>query len=371
MRIRPLSLFLLLFLSVTGVSAQSSILPDQAGSWQAQGPAKTVDAKELGSIGKQVANVNQVLKEAGLSRIDQRTYGNGQDTAAVRVFVLKDPSSAYELYTFLLSPDMQPLSVGDGAASSQDQAHILVGNYVVEATLSPKVKPDSLAPLVKDLKAKADPTPYPPLRNYLPERWRVFGSEKYAQGPDGFRAAMNSSDQSGNAGLADDVGFQMGAEAMLARFQGQKGSGTLLLIEYPNPQIAENHLHHIEQALTPAAKAAGVTVERNASLLSLVFNATSPMHAKAIRDEINYHTEVTWNEPSTTATDPPLVLVLFKIFLFTSLFLVVATVTGLFFGGVRVLVKHWLPGKVFDRPQDIEVLQLGLSGKKIDPTDMY
>jgi hypothetical protein len=30
-----------------------------------------------------------------------------------------------------------------------------------------------------------------------------------------------------------------------------------------------------------------------------------------------------------------------------------------------------LPGKVFDRPQDIEVLQLGLSGKKIDPTDMY
>jgi len=30
-----------------------------------------------------------------------------------------------------------------------------------------------------------------------------------------------------------------------------------------------------------------------------------------------------------------------------------------------------LPGKVFDRPQDIEVLQLGLSGKKIDPTDLY
>jgi hypothetical protein len=36
-----------------------------------------------------------------------------------------------------------------------------------------------------------------------------------------------------------------------------------------------------------------------------------------------------------------------------------------------VLIKHWLPGKVFDRPEDIEVLQLGLSGKKIDPTDMY
>jgi len=51
--------------------------------------------------------------------------------------------------------------------------------------------------------------------------------------------------------------------------------------------------------------------------------------------------------------------------------LVVATVTGIAFGGFRILVKHWLPGKVFDRPEDIEVLQLGLSGKKIDPTDLY
>jgi hypothetical protein len=86
---------------------------------------------------------------------------------------------------------------------------------------------------------------------------------------------------------------------------------------------------------------------------------------------VDYETQVTWNEPHQSATDPPLVQMLYKIFLFTSLFLVVATVTGIAFGGFRILVKHWLPGKVFDRPQDIEVLQLGLSGKKIDPTDLY
>ena len=106
-------------------------------------------------------------------------------------------------------------------------------------------------------------------------------------------------------------------------------------------------------------------------MLSLVFAATSPRHAQAIRNEVNYETEVTWNEPSQTATDPPLVLMMLKIFLFTSLFLVIATIAGIAFGGFRVLIKHWLPGKVFDRPQAIEVLQLGLSGKKIDPTDLY
>jgi hypothetical protein len=44
---------------------------------------------------------------------------------------------------------------------------------------------------------------------------------------------------------------------------------------------------------------------------------------------------------------------------------------GIAFGGVRVLTKRLFPGKVFDRPENVEVLQLGLSGKKIDPTDMY
>jgi hypothetical protein len=371
MRIKILCLVVLLFVCPLGVFADANLLPDQAGSWQAEGPPKTLHTQELADNRRQLPNLDQLLLEAGLSRIEQRAYRNGPDKVTLRVFTLKDPSSAYEFFTYLLAPGMQPLALGDGAALSQNEARVLVGNFVVQASLSVAAKPDSLADFVKGLKAMADPTPFPPLRGYLPEHWRVFGSEKYALGPQAFRAAMVSLDQGANAEIVNEVGFQTGAEAMLARYQGQKGSGTLLLIEYPTPQLAENHLHHLEQALSSAAKASGATVERKASILSLVFAATSLAHAQAIRDEVNYETEVTWNEPSTTATDPPLVLVLFKIFLFTSLFLIVATVAGLFFGGVRVLVKHWLPGKVFDRPQDIEVLQLGLSGKKIDPTDMY
>ena len=369
MRLRLVSLVFLLFACALGVSAQT--LPDQAGPWHATGPGNTLRLHDLaGSLGR-LENAEPILNEAGLSRIEQRVYSNGPDSATLRVFVLKDPSSAYELFTLLLAPGMQKLPIGDVGAVVESDLRILVGNLVIQATLSPKAKAEALQDLVKALKAKADPTPLPPLRSYLPEQWRVFGSEKYALGPEAFRAAMVALDQGANAELASEIGFQDGAEAMLARYQGQKGSGTLLLIDYPTHQLAENHLRHLEQALSPAAKAAGATVERKSSLLSLVFAPTSAMHAQAIRDEVNYETEITWNEPSTTATDPPLVLVLFKIFLFTSLFLIVATIAGVFFGGVRVLVKHWLPGKVFDRPQDIEVLQLGLTGKKIDPTDMY
>src|SRR5260370_153643 len=46
--------------------------------------------------------------------------------------------------------------------------------------------------------------------------------------------------------------------------------------------------------------------------------------------------------------------------------MVVAVVLGVAFGGVRVLAKIFFPGKVFDRPEQMDVLQLGLSGKTIN-----
>jgi hypothetical protein len=363
--------FLLAACFCTSLLAQTPVLPDHFGAWDAAGPAKTININDLEANWPKGSNAVQVLRECGLSGVEERAYHNGPDDLTLRVFRLHDPSSAYEFYTFLLAPGMRNFGVGPDSALSQGDARILVGNFVVQATLSPNTKPESLKELAAALKDKADSTPYPPLKSYLPEDWRIFGSEKYALGPEAFQAAMNSLNQGAYSSLSKEVGFQNGGEAILAQYQGQHGSGVLLLLEYPTPQVAENQKHHIELALPPAAKQSGVTVERKASLLSLVFAPTSQMHAQAIRDAVNYETEVTWNEPHQTYSDPPLVRVLYKIFLFTSLFLVVATATGVAFGGFRILVKHWWPGKVFDRPENIEILQLGLSGKKIDPSDMY
>jgi len=363
-------LSILLFCAL-GAASDPSVLPNQFGPWQADAPEKTLKVQDLGPNWAKWPNGDRVLKEAGLQKIEQRTFRNGGDEVTLRTFVLHDPSSAYELYTFLLVPGMKELGVGKDSAGSDTAAVLLIGNFVVQAELPASVKPDSLQELLTSLREKADSTALPPLKSYLPEHWKIFGSEKYALGPEGFRAAMNSLGQDIGAGLAKDVGFENGAEAIFAGYRGEHGSGTLLLLEYPTPQLAEQHLHHLEQALPAELRRAGVTVERKASLLSLVFSPTSPQHAQAIRDEVKYDTEVTWNEPSHTATDPPLVLIMFKIFLFTGMFLGVATAVGVAFGGLRVIIKRLFPGKVFDRPENIEVLQLGLSGKKIDPTDMY
>jgi len=130
-------------------------------------------------------------------------------------------------------------------------------------------------------------------------------------------------------------------------------------------------LRHLEQALSPAEKQAGTTIERKASLLSLVLKPSSVAYGNSLRSAVNYETEVTWNEPHQTISDPPLLTTIAKIFLGTGLFMVVAVVLGVAFGGVRVLAKIFFPGKVFDRPEQMDVLQLGLSGKRINSRDFY
>ena len=233
------------------------------------------------------------------------------------------------------------------------------------------MSPDDQALLTHQLQSKADKTPPPPIPNYLPDRDRVAGSEEYALGPAAFRAALSQLGRPDYAVITDSAGFNSGAEAMLARYHTSREDAVLLLIEYPTPQLAGLHWKHLEQALPPEAKKSGTSIERKGSLLAIVLAPSSPTYAARVREAVNYETQVTWNEPTHTITDPPITTVLAKIIIATGIFMLVAIVFGVAFGGVRVLMKSLFPGKIFDRPEQMDVLQLGLSSKRINSRDFY
>jgi hypothetical protein len=271
-----------------------------------------------------------------------------------------------------------PLSSGDPSVVGQRLALDVysvvavvdqVGNFVVQVE-SAKTKDfaESDWNALKDaLRKQADKTPLPPIREYLPQQDLDAATQRYALGPAGFRAAAESLGKPEFATLAEVVGFSTGAEAMLAQY---KAGALLILIDYPTPQLAELHLRHLETSLPEKAKQGGTTIERKGSLLSVIM-ASTPGYAAKLRDGVNYETQVTWNEPSGTATDAPWGVVLYRIFVGTGIFMVAAVVLGIGFGGIRIFTKRLFPGKVFDRPEQMEVLQLGLSGKRIDPRGFY
>jgi len=151
---------------------------------------------------------------------------------------------------------------------------------------------------------------------------------------------------------------------MLAGYKG----GAVLIFD----GLSDSHLriafHHL-QTSAGKNKAEGATIERKGSLLSIVNCAAMPGYAASLRDAVNYETQVTWNEPSRR---PPIrrgAVVLTAYLLGTGIFMLGAVVLGLATGGLPRVHEAAFPGKVFDRPRAWKVLQLGLSGKTIDPRD--
>jgi len=350
-------------LSAANSSAQETkptqqVLPDAFGNWHTSGCTDQAQRPALSA-------------EAGEREYRQCQFTSGKQTATIWAGKYRDPSSAYEVYTSLLRPGMQPSTVGRLTAVDDKGLLILVGDVVLGVDQPRNVPTKDLQELTAIIAARSDKTPLPPIRGYLPKEDLVNATQRYALGPVAFRAAADAEGKPEIAGLTSAVGFAQGAEAMLAQYHRGHEAGVLLLIDYPTPQLAELHSRHLETAVAETPKMAGTKIERRGSLLSMVIAPTTPAFGEILRNGVTYQTQVTWNEPSQTATDAPLGVVLYRIFVGTGVFMIMAVVFGVAFGGVRVFTKRLFPGKVFDRYERMEVLQMGLSGKTIDTRDLY
>ena len=343
---------LLLILAVTAALFSPSVplqaadvsLPAKIGDWIASGDSQT--AKPDGAP-------QPVLNESGYTGGQIRPYRNGEKEVLLVLSRFRDSSGAYETFTF--------------QRSNNPSVVVAKGNLVL--TISGPITPQDRKLFEDWAESSSDHVASPPIAGYLPQQNRVPGSDRYTLGPVGFGWATEL-DQARSSALRALAGFESHAEAMAAKYKSGKDEATLLLIDYPTPQLAELHLRHLSRALADA-KLTTSSIERKGSLLSIVLAPTSEAYAEKLRSSVSYETQVTWNEPSATATDPPIMSTLVKIIVATGVFMAVTLVLGIAFGGVRVITKRLFPGKVFDRKEQIEVLQLGLSGKPIDPTDMY
>src|SRR5260370_28691946 len=138
----------LALLSAPYLSAQQ-YLPDRFASWQSGSrPAlvmwpRSADAARLDSH----PEYTQLLVESGIARIEERDYQKGRGDLAIRLFKLRDPSSAYEVYTSRLRSGMVPTNLGQVSAFDKDGVLIQVGNLVLASTAN--VSKEDLSALVR------------------------------------------------------------------------------------------------------------------------------------------------------------------------------------------------------------------------------
>lgn len=360
----PLVLLLAGFVWANDAVSSTSILPKEFGGWQVSAPSRTSDDPAVAD------SVNaSVLKEYGFSRFESATYTRDDGRKlTVRAARFGDASGAYGAYTYYKTPEMLTEKVGDGAASMNERVLFYRGNILVDAVFQKlsAMSAAELRELAQDLPLPAGNTRnLPGLPAYLPPQSYVKNTAKYVVGS----AALQNLDAPVPASLVD---FSSGAEVVLGNYNSSGGEATLMLISYPTPQIAADHLRRIEAASrkndgsaassTPTL-AIPIFDKRTGPIVVVVAGPLSQAEAKSLLASVNYDANVTWNENTHFTKRDNLANLLVNVIILCFIIIGFALVAGVAFGGIRILARRMFPGRVFERAESREFIALHLSEK--------
>jgi hypothetical protein len=148
----------------------------------------------------------------------------------------------------------------------------------------------------------------------------------------------------------------------------------LILIEYPTPQIAAEHLSRIDAANqssphSAAGSQAAIFDKRTGPIVAIATGSISKSEAGALLSAVNYEADVTWNENTFQGKKNNLGNLLINVFLLCGILIVFAGVAGLAFGGIRIFFNHILPERVLHREKDLDFISLNLSEGQSEASD--
>ena len=99
-------------------------------------------------------------------------------------------------------------------------------------------------------------------------------------------------------------------------------------------------------------------VRRSGPLIDIVSGAIGSDEAQKLLTSVNYEAEVTWNEATSLSKRDNIGNLILAVFALIGIILLISIIFGVFFGGIRILLKRIFPDRVFDRPADVEIIQL-------------
>ena len=348
--------------NVNSLKQDPVLLPQEFGGWEMQGSAQS-------STDPAVADPTNagVLHEYRFTDLASSTYTREDGrTLKIRAARFADASGAFGAYTFYLQPEMTKEQIGDQGASLGQRVLFYRGNVMVDVLFS---KESAMSGAELRELAGALPRPngnaanLPTFIEFMPRRGYIANTQKYVMGPAALAALAPPVP-------ADLVDFNASSEVSLGRYNTSSGEATLMLISYPTPQLAAEHLRRIEGAHQMTQPQSGVSSIENAGsffdkrtgpILAIATGPVSDSDAKSLLRMVNYEASVTWNTPTDNAQARELYMLILNIVVLCAILAGLAIVAGVAFGGIRILMKRWYPDRVFDRPEQMEFISLHLT----------
>ena len=336
--------------NVAFASAPNDFLPQSFAGWTKSGPVQSNT-----DPAKADAAYPAVLKEYGFADAETATYTRADGRKlTVKAARFNDATGAYGAFTFYRQPSMATERIGTKAASANQRILFFRDNILVEANFDRLTEMSAaelreLAGMLPAAKASAENLPSLP--GYLPKGHAVENSAKYILGPQALVA------QKGPL-TPEQVDFSHDPEILMQDYLSESGPLTLTLIQYPTPQIAGERLRALQSAEQSSPNS--LLVRRSGPLVDVVTGAVGSSEAHALLNSVNYEAEVTWNEATSMSKRDNIGNLIVGVFALTGIVLLISLIFGIFFGGIRILMKRLFPDRVFDRPEDVDIIQLHL-----------
>jgi len=329
----------------------AALLPKSFAGWTQTGqPQVTSDPAQAD------AAYPAVLKEYGFTDSETATYTRDDGRKlTIKAARFNDATGAYGGFTFYRQPVMRTEEIGTKAASANNRVLFFRSNVLVEANFD-RISAMSASEL-RDLAAmlpaaKGTADNLPTLPQYLPKKDAVENSAKYVLGPQALLAAKSPL-------TVEQVDFSHDPEILSQDYSSKSGDLTLTLIEYPTPQIAGERLRALQG---PQKGSSNFLERRTGPILEVMSGAIGSSEAQELLNSVNYEAEVTWSEATSLSKRDNIGNLILTVFALIGILLLISIIFGVFFGGIRVVVKRFFPDKVFDRPEEVEIIQLHLEG---------
>ena len=366
-----------LVLAAPPASAQG-ILPSSFAGWSGNvqaGLAPPILQSGDSGAANAAALQEAARREYGFVSGENADYKRGSEEMRVNLYKMKDPSGAYGLYSYLRATDMPHADFTEHSSMSREHALVLTGNLVLEVRGRDLQRYSSaLKALVAAVTPHAESGLLPTLSERLPTKGFIDRTDKYVLGPETLYAIFPLAE-------SDWLGFSEGAEAETAKYRVNGHELNLVIADFPTPQTAAKKLAELQKQFNineskgvsdsnAAANAKPLYAKRAMTLVAIVSGATTKKEADAILDQLESGTQITWNEPTFEFKEPGIGVMIVGAITGTGVICLFAIIAGLAFGGVRLVVKR-ATNRVFDRPDQVQVLQLGLSSKPINAEDFY
>lgn len=350
-----------------------TLLPARFGGW-ARGAVRAV---------KPAAENAAALKEFGFKRGEEAEYSRGADKVAVRVMEFPDATGAYGAFTMLRTSGTktvrigpkEPVKVASNSRKGHEKPQAVVppltyfngayagdhflfwkGDLLVDATFAQPVEGEMAE--TQSLEAALPQTMgtkgiAPVLPEQLPMEGLDAGSVRYAIGPAGYQ-------QEGGVLPSAVMDFDTDAEVVMARY----GKGTLTLISYPTPEIAQAREAAIASVLksgvVPGPKEAE-RVKRAGPLVAMTSGGFTGAEADALLKRVHFQGTVSFDqlkpEESEVAKTAKLLVGIASLTVILGL---AAILLGFFLGGGRALYRV-MRGKPASSVTDEEFIALDLN----------